>query len=265
MARASAFQADCREFESRLPLHLFFTNQRNILSLSFFNKDSNLHIILSGIISLFLGVGIARFAYTSILPDMLAQDALTLTFSGLLASLNYVGYIGGAISAIFINNFMLKVKLFRLGLILSIITTAVFALTTNETIWLLSRIIAGFGSAMLLIVGPAIVVKKLQSNNITKTMGLYFTGIGFAIVFSELIARIALPDWKDAWALLSIIGLVLVSYPFYILSFDKQISYNNTKHKLSKNLFTPFVLFLTFTYGCEGFGFVVQGTFYQLF
>jgi len=231
------------------------------LSLSIFNKDSNIHIILSGIISLFLGVGIARFAYTSILPDMLNQDVLTLTFSGLLASLNYVGYISGAITAIFINNFILKVKLFRLGLILSIVTTAVFSLTSNETIWLISRIIAGFGSAMLLIVGPAIVVKKLKSNNITKTMGLYFTGIGFAIVLSELIARIALPDWKVSWTLLSIIGLVLVAYPFYILSFDKLIPDNNTKHKLSKNLFTPFVLFLTFTYGCEGFGFVVQGTF----
>ena len=231
------------------------------MSFSIFNKDSNFHILFAGIISIFLGVGIARFAYTSILPDMLNQNAISLTFSGFLASFNYLGYISGAITAIFINNFLLKVKLFRIGLILSVITTSIFVLSNNETVWLISRIIAGFGSAMLLIVGPAIVVKKLKSKNITKTMGYYFTGIGFAIVFSELIARIALPSWEAAWAVLTITGVILIAYPYYILSFDKSVASYNTKHKLSSSLFTPFVLFLTFAYGTEGFGFVVQGTF----
>lgn len=226
-----------------------------------FNKHSNINIIVAGIISLFLGVGIARFSYTTILPEMLNQNIISLTFSGILASTNYIGYISGAFIAIFINSFNLKVKLFRLGLILSIATTFIFTLTQNESLWILGRIVAGFGSAMLLVVGPAIVVKLLHVKDITKTMGYYFTGIGFAIIFSELLARIVLPDWHGAWILLSCVGLVLVAYPYYILSFNKHDKTNSKKNKFDTKIFTPFVFILIFAYGTEGFGFVIQGTF----
>lgn len=60
---------------------------------NFFDKNSNFNIILAGIIKLFIGVGIARFAYTTLLPNMLDNQVLTLTFSGILASINYVGYL----------------------------------------------------------------------------------------------------------------------------------------------------------------------------
>ena len=61
------------------------------------DKNSNFNILLAGIIGLFIGVGVARFAYTSLLPSMLEDNTLSLTFSGVLASLNYVGYLSGAI------------------------------------------------------------------------------------------------------------------------------------------------------------------------
>ena len=122
-----------------------------------FDKNNNTAILLAGILSVVVGVGVARFAFTSLLPSML-EDFLSLTYAGILASCNFAGYLGGAVFSIFIKDINTKVKYFRSGMILSIVTTLVLATTTNDTLWLVSRMIAGFVSAMLLIVGGAIVM-----------------------------------------------------------------------------------------------------------
>jgi MFS family permease len=229
--------------------------------LNLLNKNSNTAIVIAGIISIIIGVGVARFSYTTILPSMLEQNVLSLSFSGILASTNYIGYLSGAFLAIFISNFHFKVQLFRLGMILSIFTTALFFITTDETIWTIGRIIAGFGSAMVLVGGPSIVLKKLSGENKTKIMGYYFSGIGFSILVCDLVARIVLPNWNLAWILIVFLGILLISYPYYILSFDKEDTSSKQKHPFDKTLFNPIVFILTFAYCTEGFGFVIQGTY----
>lgn len=230
---------------------------------NFLDKNSNFNIIVAGIIKLFIGVGIARFAYTTLLPNMLDNQVLTLTFSGVLASVNYVGYLSGAIFSIFIKSFQTKVNLFRFGVIFCILTTFILGITTNETIWLISRLIAGFASAMLLVVGAAIVMVKLNYENKTKAMGLYFMGIGIALSSSDLISRNVLDsfNWETSWIVLSVVGSLLAFYPLYILSFDKDVKTKNEKHPFDTSLFTPFVILLIFAYFTEGIGFVIQGTF----
>ena len=231
--------------------------------LNLLDKNSNFNILLAGIISLFIGVGVARFSFTSLLPSMLSTDALSLTFAGVLASINYAGYLAGSIFAIFIKDINTKIKYFRLGVILCVLSTVVMGTTTNEVFWLLGRVIAGFGSAMLLVVGAAIVMTKLNFEDKTKAMGIYFSGIGIALVSSDIISRYVLSfsSWENSWIVLTFCALFLAFYPLYILSFDKEISQKNEKHPFNKALFSPFVLVLIVAYFTEGVGFVIQGTF----
>ncbi|MEN8717670.1 MAG: YbfB/YjiJ family MFS transporter [Sulfurovum sp.] len=228
-----------------------------------FNKNSNTSVIIAGILSLFIGVGVARFSYTSLLPYMLEDGTLSLNFSGVLASLNYVGYLSGAILAIFIKDFNLKIKLFRIGLFLCVITTLILGITTNEILWLISRIVAGFGSAMLLVVGAAIVMMRLNFDDKTKAMGIYFSGIGIALSSSDLISRYVLSfaTWEASWIALTLIGAFVLAQPYYVLSIDKNYTKPSGKQTLDKSVFTPFVFILIFAYFTEGVGFVIQGTF----
>ncbi len=226
------------------------------------DKNNNTAILLAGILAIVVGIGVARFAFTSLLPYML-EDFLSLSYAGVLASLNFAGYLAGAIFSIFIKDINTKVKYFRLGMILSILTTFVLAFSTNETIWLVSRVIAGFGSAMVLIVGGAIVMVKLNFESKTKAMGIHFSGIGFSIVISELISQIILKNstWHEAWLALSVFAFIVTFYSLYILSFDKEIKKESLKHPLSKSIFSTYVILLILAYFTEGVGFVVQGTF----
>lgn len=231
--------------------------------MNFLDKNSNTNIIIAGIIALIVGVGVARFVFTSLLPSML-EEQLTLTFAGVLASVNFVGYLSGSIFAIFIKDMQSKVKWFRIGLVLAILMTSVLATTTHEVIWFISRIIAGFAAAMGLVVGSAIVMSKLKFEDKTKAMGIHFSGIGFSIAVCDIVTRMVFSyegSWQDAWMVLTLFGAVIALYPLYILDFDKTQTSHSQKHKIDKSIFSVFVIVLIAAYFTEGVGFVIQGTF----
>ncbi len=232
-------------------------------AINLLDRNSNTAILLAGIIALIIGVGVARFVFTSLLPFML-EDYLSVGFAGILASINYVGYLSGSIFAVFIKDINTKVKFFRFGMFLCISTTLLLAISTNEIVWIVSRVLAGFGAAMALVVGSAIVMNKLSIKNKTKAMGIHFSGIGFSILVSDLIMRGSFyfnEDWQFSWLVLTIFAMIIVVYPLYILSYDKVVKQNSVKHKIDKSIFSPFVMILIFAYFCEGVGMVVQGTF----
>ena len=228
-----------------------------------FDRNNNAAILLAGILALVVGVGVARFAFTSLLPAML-ENHLSIAFAGMLASVNYVGYLSGSIFSIFIKDIHTKVRFFRFGLALCIITSLLLALTQSQIIWLIARLLAGFGAAMALVVGSAIVMSKLQNTNKTKAMGIHFSGLGFSILVSDLIMRAVFnfsDYWQHAWLILAIAGTIFASYSAYILSFDKQSADQVVKHKFDKALFSPLVIVLALAYFTEGVGMVVQATF----
>lgn len=227
------------------------------------DKNSNFNILLAGIIGLFIGVGVARFAYTSLLPSMLEDKTLSLTFSGVLASINYVGYLSGALFAIFIKDFNTKIKYYRIGLILCIITTVILGITTNEILWLVSRVIAGFGAAMSLVVGGAIVMVRLNVKDKTKAMGINFSGIAIALALSDVIARyiLYLSSWQMSWIVLGISGALVLLYPYYVLSPTKTTIDKSNSHRFDSSLFSSFVVVLILAYFTAGVGMVIQGTF----
>ena len=227
------------------------------------DRNANSAILLAGILALVVGVGVARFVFTSLLPAMLA-DSISISFAGVLASLNYVGYLSGSVFSIFIKNIHRKVQYFKFGLILCVISSFILGITENNVVWIISRLLAGFGAAMALVVGSSIVMLKLNSINKTKAMGIHFSGLGFSIVITDLMMRVVFNsggDWKDAWIALAIMGAVFSCYSAYILTFEKQIKSQTVNHKFDRSLFSPMVIVLILAYFTEGVGMVVQATF----
>jgi len=232
------------------------------MKLDLLDKNNNINILIAGIFALIIGVGVARFAFTSLLPSML-ENHLTISSAGIMASFNFLGYLSGAIFSIFLKDIKTKLIFFRIGLVLSILTTLILAYTTDETIWIISRIIAGFGSAMLLIVAGSLVMLKLNFEDKTKAMGIHFSGIGIAIVFCELISQYVLlySTWNKVWIVLSLFAIIFSIYSAYIINFDNYNLKNKKTTKVSKNIFSVYVVLLIIAYLTEGVGFVVQGTF----
>ena len=156
------------------------------MNINLLDRNNNTSILIAGIISVIIGLGVTRFVFTSLLPPML-DGFLTVSFAGILASLNYVGYLAGSIFSMFIKDINQKVILFRIGIFLCIVTTIVLGISQNETVWLIARIIAGFAAAMAFVVGSAIVMTKL---NLPKGRRIFESSLAECINKGEIIRRI---------------------------------------------------------------------------
>ena len=109
---------------------------------------ARLRVLGAGIFSLVLVLGVARFSYTPLLPLMQQQAGLGVAAAGWLAAINYAGYLSGALLASQISDLVLKDKLYRIGMVLAVLSTLVMGLSTDVVVWALSRYVAGLSSAV---------------------------------------------------------------------------------------------------------------------
>lgn len=224
-------------------------------------NKTDIKILIAGIVSIVIGLGISRFAFTSLLGEML-KDFLDLKTVGFLTSINYAGYLSGSIFAIFIQNTNTRVFLFRLGLVLGVAMIFTLGLTQNILLWRVARALAGISSAFVFVVGSSLVMSKLNMQDKTKAMGIHFSGIGFGIFLTDVFVKFFITrfSWNEVWIGLGIFAFLLSLIPAIILKETKQAL--PLKHfSFDKSLFTPFVILLILAYFAEGVGFVVQATF----
>ncbi|MDT5284284.1 MAG: hypothetical protein QOJ20_5479 [Mycobacterium sp.] len=97
-------------------------------------------------------MGIGRFAYTPILPLMTTQAALTPQAAGTLATVNYVGYLAGALAGTASPRLARSTVAWRVSLVAVVVTLAAMPLLPNIIGWVLLRTIAGFASAVVFVI-----------------------------------------------------------------------------------------------------------------
>ena len=107
--------------------------------------------LAGGLCTLIIAMGIGRFAYTPILPAMQSGVGMSYAEAGLLASLNYAGYLIGALGAGFVRAGMARTLWFRGALIVCIATTGAMAATESVPGWGALRLLSGIARAPALI------------------------------------------------------------------------------------------------------------------
>lgn len=104
---------------------------------------------------------VARFAYAPLLPQMQQQAGLGVAEAGWLAAINYAGYLSGALVASLIGDLVLKDRLYRFGMVPAVLTTAMMGMTTNPTVWAVSRYFAELSSAARMLLGTGLILNWL--------------------------------------------------------------------------------------------------------
>jgi len=222
-------------------------------------------VLFSGVCSLILAMGIARFAYTPLLPVMMQEASLSHAAGGWLAAVNYAGYLMGVLIASLISDTMLKDRLYRWGMVVAVISTAMMGLTTDVNIWAVSRFIAGLSSAAGLMLGSGLILNWLIRHNHRRELGIHFSGIGFGIAVCSVAALLMAhhSTWDTQWFVLAILGGLLLipalawfpSPPFEDASAKQHPSMQHAPPK------AKFMRLFTAAYFCAGFGYVVTATF----
>jgi len=178
------------------------------------DQTARLKVLSAGIFSLLLVLGVARFSYTPLLPLMQQQAGLGVAQAGWLAAINYAGYLSGALIASQISSLVLKDRLYRVGMLLAIVSTLVMGLTTNVWLWALSRYVAGLTSAAGMLLGTGLILNWLIRHHHRSELGIHFAGIGLGIAGCSAAVMLMHPwlDWRQQWWAFTAIGCVLL-YP----------------------------------------------------
>ncbi|MCG8058197.1 MAG: YbfB/YjiJ family MFS transporter [Candidatus Thiodiazotropha endolucinida] len=227
-------------------------------------KTERLKILVAGILSLILTLGIARFAYTPLLPIMQQQAGLGISDAGWLASINYIGYLSGAIIAALISDLMLKDRLYRIGLIVAVVTTVGMGMTENFWIWSMLRFFAGLSSAAGLLLGSGLILNWLIRHDHRSELGIHFSGLGAGIAICAALVEVMKShlDWSQQWLLLSLLGLILIFPAWRWLPRPETQSVTQSGQSMTDKPPSPlFLRLFMVVYFCAGVGYVVSATF----
>lgn len=220
--------------------------------------------MFAGLCSLILTMGVARFSYTPLLPVMMEGTFLDDSSGGWLATINYMGYMCGALIASSISDLKLKDTLYRSGLLIAILSTIGMALAENYILWSIMRFIAGLSSAAGLLIGSGLILNWMIRQEHRAELGIHFGGVGLGIAASASVAMLMADgfDWAQQWQAFAVIGALLAIPAWYWL--PKPDTSNLTKagdalidHSPRKS----WMLLLYAAYFCAGVGYVISATF----
>lgn len=214
--------------------------------------------------SLILTLGIARFAYTPLLPIMQSQTGLGDATGGWLATFNYIGYMCGALIAASISNLQIKDTLYRIGLLLALVTTAGMAFSENMWLWGIMRFLAGLSSAAGLLIGSGLILNWLIRHNHRMELGIHFSGLGLGIVLSAIAVDLMAThlSWDQQWLALTAIGIILFIPAWGWLPRPDNNPFTTSGVKMEDR--PPqrgWIILLFSSYFCAGFGYVISATF----
>jgi predicted MFS family arabinose efflux permease len=173
-----------------------------------------------------VGLGIGRFAYSLVLPDM--RDSLGWSYSaaGFMNTINAAGYLVGALMASrLIKRYGLSAAV-RWGTLACIVSLVLCALSGNFVVLSFARLLAGVGAAVGFVAGGALAARIAQTRPARANflLSLFYAGPGLGILSSGLIAPFVLQafgpgSWWIVWWAMTLLSIVMTA-PLMLAAID---------------------------------------------
>jgi MFS family permease len=231
----------------------------------------------AGLLSLAAAMGIGRFAFTPLLPMMLADGVLDLPAASWLASANYFGYLVGALLCTFQPWIWRRLgspppprptAMVRGGLAATALLTLGMAMQLPAA-WPVLRFAAGVASAFVFVYTSGWCLAQLAMRGVPQMGALIYTGPGAGIILSGLAASgmVAL-NWTAAsgWLIFGALATVLAAtvWPAFHAG-NEAAAPSAAAPDSAPATASPGggaeVGLLTLGYGLAGFGYIITATF----
>ncbi len=211
-----------------------------------------------------IGLGIGRFAYSLVLPDMRESLHWSYSTAGFMNTVNAAGYLAGALGgAAFVRRFGLFRTLW-FGVLMSIVSLILCVLTGNFLVLSFARILVGFGAAISFVGGGALAATIAQKypERSALLLSLFYTGPGLGLIVSGLASPFLLQhygpgSWWIVWAALAIISS-LMAVPLLLNPVDTPPGENASS--TAPVALKPMMIFLV-AYFLFGAGYIAYMTF----
>ncbi|HLJ63210.1 MAG TPA: YbfB/YjiJ family MFS transporter, partial [Stellaceae bacterium] len=134
-----------------------------------------------------VGVGLARFAYTPLVPALINAHWLDAGEAGYLGAANFTGYLAGAFLARILAHRLAPSLLLRVMMLVTSIGFFACAIPLSFPWLALWRGLAGFSGAVLMVLAAPTVLPMITPARRGFIGGIIFTGVGLGIMISGLL------------------------------------------------------------------------------
>jgi MFS family permease len=220
-------------------------------------------LLLGGLLTLAVVMGVGRFYYTPLLPLMQRDFGIGTATAGLLGSVNFAGYFAGSIGAVFVPRGPVRLLVFRSAVLVSIATTMGMGFTESLPAWIVLRALAGIASAFGMILAAAFLAEALVAIEEPGLIGWVFGGVGAGIAASGLVVNYT-HLFLDASTLWIVAGAgCALALPFILSGVgDRRLERRRVRREKNRRVPRPLpFLPLMASYSLEGLGFSVFSVF----
>ncbi len=228
-------------------------------------------VALAGLLALAVAMGIGRFAFTPLLPMMLADGVVALPAASWLATANYVGYLAGALACAAQPALWQRLgwpalaptRAIRAGLVATVVLTLGMALPPTAA-WPLWRFLAGVASALVFVYTSGWCLGRLATLGAPSLGGVIYVGPGLGIAVSGLAATAMVAGgWLAAtgWAVFAALAVVLSALAWPTLRAPALAPQASGAPATPGGHGGPAQAVFVLAYGLAGFGYIISATF----
>jgi MFS family permease len=208
-------------------------------------------------------MGIGRFAFTPILPMMQAGQELGVGDGAWLAASNYVGYLVGGLTAVFLRT--TAGSAIRLGLAATAAATLAMGLTSRFEAWMTLRAAAGIASAWVLVFTSSWCLETLQRSAPPASRAMLgarvFAGVGVGIAIAGLLCGFLLGIGAGSRAAWTVLGAAAAIATLSIWSRLGSARLDARLPADPESVRTKDAVRMIACYGAFGFGYIIPATF----
>jgi MFS family permease len=226
------------------------------------NTTNPVQMALAGLGAFAVAMGVGRFSFAVIMPMMLRDTGLTLGDADWLALANYVGYLLGALGAMFIQCRL--EPMIRTGLIGIGIATAAMGISHAFFVGILLRLLAGVFSALVLVGISTWCLERLAVYQRPILVSLVFSGGGIGVAITGLVCTGLMqqnvgPD--AAWILLGMVSIGITGLIWRAFSVARPVAAVTTQAERGEFRYNTGAVRLLCCYGIFGFGYMIATSF----
>ena len=213
---------------------------------------------VAGLCASLVGLGLARFAYTPLIPALIADKWFSPADVVYLGAANLAGYLAGALAAREIGARAGAVRALRGMMLLA--TVCCFASATPVSLgWFFSwRFLAGLAGGVIMVLAASTILPHTAPSKRGIVGGVIFAGVGLGVAASGTLVPLLLQiGLKQSWIGLGILSalLTLVSWKAWPSHAPIERSMPDT-HTSGRERSLPVVRLLSLSYGLNALALV---------
>lgn len=174
-----------------------------------------LRATLSVFAATLLGIGLARFAYTPLIPALIAAGWFSPADTAYLGAANLAGYVAGALFGRALAARFGTVPVLRAMLLLATATFFASVVPVHFAWFFVWRFCSGLAGAVLMVLAAPSVLPQIPAGRRGLAAGIMFTGVGIGVMASGTLVPILIAQGLAAtWTVLGLmaLGLTLVAW-----------------------------------------------------